>query len=84
MLHISANELKTKGASAIKLNDTEDSEAIITVRGKDTYVVMSLEKYNYLRECELEAALNETRKDLDSGNMYTDGISAHLNRIDHA
>ena len=49
---ITANELKTGGVSAIEKVISEDSEAIITVRGKNRYVVMDIEKYNHLRECE--------------------------------
>jgi hypothetical protein len=64
---ILANDLKTRGVTildeALKLED----EAIISVRGKSKYVVMDLEHYNYLRECELEAALIETRKELEEG-----------------
>ena len=40
---------------------------IITVRGKNKYVVLPIEKYNYLRECELETALLETKKDIKEG-----------------
>jgi prevent-host-death family protein len=53
---ITANELKTKGVSAIEEVTASNNEAIITVRGKNKYVVLSIEEYNQLREYELEAA----------------------------
>jgi hypothetical protein len=64
MTHISANDLKTKGISAIELALSTAPEAIVSVRGKDRFVVMDMAHYHYLRECELDAALAETRADL--------------------
>ena len=64
MSSISANDLKTKGISAIELALSDAPEAIVSVRGKDKFVVMELAHYHYLRECELDAALAETRADL--------------------
>lgn len=53
MSRISANDLKTKGISAIELAVSTAPAAIISVRGKDKFVVMELAQYHYLRECEL-------------------------------
>jgi PHD/YefM family antitoxin component YafN of YafNO toxin-antitoxin module len=78
---ISANELKTKGVSRLDEITASGDEAIITVRGKNRYVVLTLEQYNYLRECELEAALVETRNDLKEGNVVEESVEDHLNRI---
>ena len=64
MPHISANDLKTKGVSAIEFALRTAPEAIVSVRGKDKFVVMDMAQYHYLRECELEAALAQTRADL--------------------
>ena len=61
---ITANELKTKGISILNQETAENQELIITVRGKSKYVILTIEQYNYLRECELEAALIESRKDI--------------------
>ncbi len=36
----------------------------------------------YLRECELEAALAETRADLAAGRMVQESPEAHLARLD--
>jgi len=40
MAIITANELKTKGISALENALKSDGEAIITVRGKDKYVIV--------------------------------------------
>ena len=55
MPSIPANELKTRGVTAIEQALAENTEAIVSVRGKDKYVVMSFEQYSHLRTCELEA-----------------------------
>ena len=78
---ITANELKTKGVSVIEEITNQDSEAIITVRGKNKFVVLSIEEYNHLREYELEAAINESLKDIKAGKVYDESIDDHMKRI---
>lgn len=80
-MSISANELKTKGISAIENNLSQSKEAIITVRGKERFVVMNLEHYNYLRECELEAALHQARADVEAGKYIAESVDAHIKRV---
>jgi prevent-host-death family protein len=78
---ITANDLKTKGISLLNEETSDGSEVIITVRGKSKYVVLPIEKYNYLRECELEAALIETRKDIKEGKYRKESVDKHIKRI---
>ncbi|MES0488897.1 MAG: hypothetical protein ABUK01_02830 [Leptospirales bacterium] len=78
---ITANELKTKGISAINNATSDDNEAIITERGKNKYVVIAIEHYNYLRECELESALHESKQDYKSGKYVKESVAKHLKRI---
>jgi PHD/YefM family antitoxin component YafN of YafNO toxin-antitoxin module len=66
---ITANQLKTKGVSVIESKLADDNELVITVRGKEKYVIMDIQQYNYLRECELDAALHETRADYQNGKF---------------
>jgi len=81
---ITANDLKTRGVSAIDMVVEESEEAVVTVRGKNTYVVIPIEKYNYYRECELEAAINETRKELEQGKYVAETVDEHIKRITDA
>ena len=81
---ITANELKTKGVSMLEEATSSGEEAIITVRGKNRYVVLSMDRYNYLRECELEAALTGTMKDIEEGRTYSESVEEHINRITRA
>lgn len=81
MPSISANELKTHGVSAIETVLLQQPEAIISVRGKDRFVVMDMNQYHYLRECELEAALMQTRADIASGRFAKESAEQHLARL---
>jgi prevent-host-death family protein len=78
---ITANQLKTKGISVIENNLNSDHELVITVRGKEKFVVMDMQHYNYLRECELDAALHETKADYQAGNFVTESVEKHIQRV---
>ena len=82
MTTISANELKTKGVAAIEAALAGQSEAIVSVRGRDRFVVMDLDHYHYLRECELEAALVQSRAELAAGRFTEGTVDEHMKRID--
>lgn len=81
MSSISASDLKTKGFSAIEAALAHQSEATISVRGKDRFVVMDIAHYHYLRECEQDTALAETRADLAAGLFVKESAVAHLARL---
>ncbi len=78
---ISANQLKTHGVSVLAEGLKNEPEAMITVRGKDQYVVMRIEHYHYLREMELEAALLEARRDMKNGDVIHESAEAHVSRV---
>ncbi len=78
---ITANDLKTKGISAISEALKARHEAIITVRGKQEFVVLPLDEYNRLRECELEAALAETKREIRENRYFTESVDKHIKRI---
>ena len=78
---IMANDLKTRGVTILDEALKQDDEAIISVRGKSKYVIMDIEHYNYLRECELEAALIETRKELEEGKSKTLTADEHIKAL---
>jgi len=42
---------------------------------------MDMEQYNYLRECELDAAIHETRADYQSGKYVAESVEDHIKRI---
>ncbi len=81
MSHLTANDLKTKGVAALESILSEHAEAIVSVRGKERFVVMGIERHHYLRECELEAALAETRADLAAGRFVKESAAKHVARV---
>lgn len=78
---IMANDLKTRGVTLLDEALKQDDEVIISVRGKSKYVVMDLEHYNYLRECELEAALIETHKEIREGRAKILTADEHIKAL---
>ena len=81
---ITANELKIRGISVVEDQLENEDEVIISVRGKDRYVVMSLEKFASLREFELDMAVKEARADYEAGNTVTESVEDHVKRVTDA
>lgn len=81
MSSITANELKTKGVSVVEDALRRDDEAVITVRGKETYVVIGINKYSKFREYELEIALQEARADIAEGRIVRESVDDHMKRV---
>lgn len=81
---ITANALKTQGVNAIDKAINDRSEAYISIRGKNKFVVLTLDQYHHLRECELEAALAETKRDIKHKKYYSESVEAHIKRIKNA
>jgi len=78
---IAANELKIRGVSSISEQLADEPEAFISVRGKKRYVVMDIKHFQYLRECELEAALLEAKADLAAGRVKVESVEEHMKRL---
>lgn len=82
MAQITANDLKTRGIAAIESSLVDGrTEAVVSVRGADRYVVMEMAHYQHLRECELEAALAESRADIAAGRFVIESAVAHVARV---
>lgn len=82
MTALTANDLKTRGISAIEESLAHQTEALVSVRGKDRFVVMEVAQYNYLRECELDAALAQSRADVEGGRSVVETAQQHMQRIE--
>ncbi len=81
MSNLTANDLKTRGIVAIEAALSDRPEAIVSVRGKDRFVVMDIAHYHYLRECELDAALAETHADVAAGRYVKGSAADHVKRV---
>ena len=82
MPQLTANDLKVRGVAAIEEVLSGQTEATISVRGKDRFVVMDVAQYHYLRECELEAALAQSRADVAAGRAVTETAAEHMQRME--
>ncbi|WP_038250980.1 type II toxin-antitoxin system Phd/YefM family antitoxin [Ghiorsea bivora] len=81
MHSLTANELKTRGISSLEEGLKDSPELMITVRGKEKYVVLDIEYYHQLREVELEAALLESRQDITDNKATQESAEAHVQHI---
>lgn len=82
MAQITANDLKIRGIAAIEASLRDGrSEAVVSVRGADRYVVMEVAHYQHLRECELEAALAESQADIAAGRFVVESPGQHVARL---
>lgn len=79
---LTANELKPRGISALEQLLQDDDEVMISVRGKERFVVMDIDTYNRLREYELAAAVNEVREDIAAGRYRVESVEDHLRHLE--
>jgi len=79
---LTANDLKVRGVAAIESILSTQPEATISVQGKDRFVVMNMAHYHYLRECELEVALAQSRADLATGRAVAESATEHMARME--
>jgi len=81
MKAITANDLKSKGVSALEAALEDQDEAIISVRGKPRFVVMDIEHYERLREAEIHSAWQEARVAIDQGDYVEATAEEHIARL---
>ena len=78
---LAANDLKVKGVKAIEEEMEHFDEVGITVRGKVKFVVMKVEKFDKLREYELDKALAEARQDIKEGRFVIETLDELIKRL---
>ncbi len=81
MLRLNATDLKTRGISAIQDALATSGEAVISVHSKDRFVVMDIERYRYLRECELDVAIAASKADMAAGRYKIQTAREHVDEI---
>jgi len=78
---LAANDLKVRGVKAIEEEMEHFDEVGITERGKVKHVVMKVEKFDELREYELDKALAEARQDIKEGRFVIKTLNEHIKRL---
>lgn len=81
MSDITANDLKTRGVSALETALDNENEAVISVRGKPRFVVMDVAHYERLREAEIFSAWQEARAAKAQGNYVIETAEEHITRL---
>ncbi|MFA7083653.1 MAG: type II toxin-antitoxin system prevent-host-death family antitoxin [Arcobacteraceae bacterium] len=81
---INANEVKTKGVSIFATLLEKFDELIINVRGKNSFVVLDIERYKELRANELDLAYLKTMQDVEKGNYKTQSAKEHIKELKNA
>ena len=81
MRDITANDLKTKGVSALETALRRDDEVVISVRGKPRFVVMDVAHYERLREAEIATAWQEAKAAEARGDYVVETAEEHIARL---
>lgn len=78
---ISANEVKTKGVSLFSSLLEKFDDLVISVRGKQKFVVLDIERYRELRAKELDMAYIETMQDLKEKRFKSQSTAEHIKEL---
>lgn len=78
---LSLQQLKRTGFAKLKQMFEDDSDIIVQERGRDACVLVDINHYNYLRECELEMAVQKARQEIKNGK-YSVGVEDHIQKIE--
>jgi len=78
---ITADELKTKGITFFEKFLKKTGEIIVSVKGKPKFVLIDFERYNKIKELEVEKAYTEVMEDYKNGK-YTTDITAHIKELE--
>ncbi|WP_129125802.1 type II toxin-antitoxin system Phd/YefM family antitoxin [Geomonas oryzae] len=81
MPSINEEEIEANGITALEAALMTETTAIISVHGKGRFVVMHLDHFLYLKECELEAALAQNKEDIAAGRFVISSTEEHLKRL---
>lgn len=75
---VTATEVKARGAALFEELLQKWDEVVIQVRGKPRFVVVDAERYERLRELELDAALREAQADIEAGHYVIQTPEEHI------
>ncbi len=78
---VTANEVKKRGVSLFDELFEKVDDLIISVRGKKKYIVMDYERYEKIREYELDRAYKEVMEDIDRGDYKVVSAKEHIESL---
>ena len=78
---VTANEVKKRGVSLFDELFEKFDDLIISVRGKKKYIVMDYERYEKIREYELDRAYKEVMEDIERGDYKVVSAKEHIESL---
>ncbi len=78
---VSANEVKKRGVSLFERLLTKANELIITVRGKQKFVVLDIDRYNEFKKYELDIAYLKAMNDIKNKNYKEQSAKEHISEL---
>jgi prevent-host-death family protein len=78
---INANEVKQNGVSLFGKLLSKVDELIISVRGKEKYVVLDIDRYKEFREYELDLAHMKAMDDIKNGRYKVQSAKEHIEEL---
>ncbi len=78
---ITVNDLKTKGIACLEESLADKTQDFIVVSEKECFVVMTTERYYYLREMEMQAALYQVQQNRMYGRFSKKLIDRHIDDV---
>lgn len=81
---IVANDLRVKGVGVIEKELEDREEAYISSKGKPKYVVTTIERYESLRESEVDAAYYSYLQAKERGEVKTTTVEEHIKELKSA
>lgn len=78
---LTANDIKVKGVSVFADALEHAQEAFISVRGKNKYVVMDIERFQSLQALELDAAYAQAVKEVEAGEYKVLSALEHIKEL---
>lgn len=76
-----ANDVKTKGVSLFGNLLSKFDELIINVRGKNKYVVIDIDRYQQLKDNELDMAYIKAMQDIKDNNYKVQTANEHIQEL---
>ena len=78
---VSANKVKKRGVSLFERLLTKANELIITVRGKQKFVVLDIDRYNEFKKYELDIAYLKAMNDIKNKNYKEQSAKEHISEL---
>ena len=78
---LSIQDLKRTGFAKLKKLFDNEPDIIVQERGRDACVLVELEHYTHLRNCELEIALIKAREEITKDEFVT-GTKKHIDKLE--